>query len=99
MLENLLGVETLHVKLDCGYKLPKAKAITHHGKTLKSLSVTSPVVDTILNYDLADFTDICTSCPKLTQLSVAFPSTSVDSPDLSPDFATYMVRVEAVGLI
>lgn len=95
LLETLLGLETLHVGIDYVDNLPKVKAITHHGKTLKYLSMNSRAVDSSLNYDPADFTDICTSCPELEQLSVALPATPVDSAEASPDFATFLVRVQS----
>ena len=92
MLESLLGLETLLIEIDTIDNLPKAKAITHHGKTLKYLSIHVQSINNTLNYEPAEFTDICTSCPELVQLSVAFPNTSVDSAEASPDYATFLVR-------
>lgn len=95
LLETLLGLETLHVEIDYVDNLPKVKAITHHGKTLKYLSMNIQAVDSTINYDPVDFTYLCTSCPELEQLSVAFPATPVDSAEASPNFATFLVRAQS----
>lgn len=94
LLETLLGLETLHVEIDYVDNLPKVKAITRHGKTLKYLCINIQAVDSTINYDPVDFTSLCTSCPELEQLSIVFPTTSVDSAEASPDFATFLVRAQ-----
>ena len=91
LLESLLGLETLQVEIDSVDNLPKAKAITHHGKTLKYLNINGQMNGYTHNYEPADFTEICEKCPGLVQLSVAFPPTSVDTAEDSPDYATFLV--------
>ena len=94
LLESLLGLESLHVEIDSVDNLPKAKAITHHGKTLNYLNIKGQSNGYTLNYEPADFTEICENCPGLRQLSVAFPSTSVDTAEDSPDYAMFLVRTQ-----
>ena len=99
LLESLLGLESLHVEIDSVDNLPKAKAITHHGKTLKYLCICGQTNDYTHTYEPADFMEICQNCPGLAQLSVAFPATSVDTADDSPYYATFLVSAAAVELI
>ena len=92
LLESLLGLEWLDVDIETVNRLPKAEAITRHGKTLSYLSINGRGDDDNLSYDPADFTAICISCPELVQLSIAFPYTLIDTATVSPDYTTFLVR-------
>ena len=92
LLEALSGLKILHIDINHMDALPKVAALTHHGKTLTSLSVHSQSSSTeVHNYENTDYGEICNECTELRQLSVIFPSTTVAHADPSPDFKTFLV--------
>ena len=95
LLDALTKLKILHVDLNNIVGLPRAGAIAHHGRTLRSLSVRSRMhhTDTQM-YDSEQFDEICSNCLELRQLSITFPPTSVTDAAPSHDFKTYLVSSE-----
>jgi hypothetical protein len=75
------GIRELAIDLTCAKSLPAAMGITRHGKTLTQLTVHAcrnlDDCDDELVYDYSSFSQICTDCPLLEQVSVAFPPVSL----------------------
>ena len=95
LLDALTKLKILHVDLNNILGLPRAGAIAHHGRTLRSLSVRSRMhhTDTQM-YDSEQFDEICSNCLELRQLSITFPPTSVSDAAPSSDFKNYLVSSE-----
>ena len=92
LLEAIVGLEVLLVDSNHIAGLPKAAAISHHGKTLQVLSIRSRMPSTaILLYESEQIEEICNNCLELRQLSITFPITSVSDAEPSSDFTTYLV--------
>ena len=93
LLEAIVGLEVLLVDSNHIAGLPKAAAISHHGKTLQVLSIRSRMPSTaILLYESEQIEEICNNCLELRQLSITFPITSVSDAEPSSDFTTYLVK-------
>ena len=93
LLEAISGLEVLHVDTNNIAGLPKAAAISHHGKTLQILSIRSRMPATaILLYESDQFEEICNNCLELRQLGITFPTTFVSDAEPSSDFTTYLVK-------
>lgn len=92
MLEILSGLESIQVEITNVDNLPKPAAISHHGKTLKTISIHSQSnPSNVHHYDILGFADICNHCSQLKQLSVDFPPTSLNNPQPAPNFKTFLV--------
>lgn len=77
-LSLVSGIQALTVDLSFSNALPAAAGIVRHGKTLTKLNIhTNDINDQELVYDYASFSQICKNCPRLEQLSIAFPTVSV----------------------
>ncbi|KAF2195479.1 hypothetical protein K469DRAFT_722705 [Zopfia rhizophila CBS 207.26] len=76
------GIKVLTIDLTYAKSLPAAAGISRHGRTLRELNVHASRIpddcDDELVYDYSSFSQICKDCPLLEQISVAFPSTSVN---------------------
>lgn len=76
-LEALPGLETLDVVVNKMRALPKVAAITHHRKTLVSLSVHSQQNNTTVHeYSDEDFSRICDQCIELRQCKQNHPTST-----------------------
>ena len=94
LLEALSGLKTLHVEVNNMQTMPKVATITHHRKTLTSLSVHSQLSHIIMHhYVEEDFNKICTECTELRELSIMFPKTTVEHAVPNPDFEAYLVSI------
>ena len=92
LLEAITGLEVLHVDTNNIAGLPKASAISNHGKSLRILGIRSRMPATaILLYENDQFEEICNHCLELRQLGITFPITSVSDAEPSDDFTTYLV--------
>ena len=95
-LEAMSGLKTIDIYLENMSTLPRVDGILKHKDTLRSLSVHSQDrSNTMHEYTEAHFGRICSECTKITQLSLMFPSTSVEKAFPSQDFRTFMVGSSA----
>lgn len=92
LLEAITGLEVLMSDTSNIAGLPKAAAISHHGKTLQLLSIRSRMPSPAISlYESDQIEEICNNCLELRQLSITFPITSVSDAEPSSDFTTYLV--------
>ena len=91
LLEVLSGVKVIDIYLEGMSGLPRVDGIVKHKDSLYSLSVHSQDRHSNLHYYAeADFGRVCTECTQLTQLSLMFPSTSVEEAYPSQKFRAFL---------
>ena len=93
LLEALPLIEDLHVELANTEKLPKATAISRCTKTLRSLVVQAHNTPSVLlRYQCAEIDNICISCTRLRELSIASPIFDAAKHRSSCDWMNFLVR-------
>ena len=101
LLDTLTNLEDIHIVVSRMRALPRPSAITHHRKTLTSLTVhTEKDSFNSHTYSQEDFGTICIQCTELRQLSIMLPEVTLNWADkfLSTSFAVFLVRSSLVDL-
>ena len=94
LLEAIVGLKMLYVDINNINGLPKASAVSLHGKTLEVLGIRCRIPsETILLYNAEQFEQLCSNCLELRQLGITFPVTSVSDAEPSIMFTRYLVNI------
>ncbi|KAI9676932.1 MAG: hypothetical protein M1817_006771 [Caeruleum heppii] len=101
-LENFLSaissLKKIYINFAGAMTLPKIESICGHGERLRSLIVHSggdqaPYHAIRARYSPSDVKKLCKECPKLRQLALAWPETSILHPDWDYGFKEYAAAV------